>query len=273
MIFVFLVLVVFWLYYYLKLFNPFKLILIIGKKGSGKSTTAVSMIKSFQGSKQLFYDSNLKKWQVFKWQVYTNISGLLVDGVRFINAPERLGELSFPPFSFVVIDEVNLLPGWDNREFKKMNKSTISWLRYQRKHMVRVLLISQTFDIDKKIRSLTDSMFLNKCILGCFSCLRKIDKTVDIESSALDADSQLVDKLAFAPWWIPFSGNIKFLFIPKYMNLFQSYDPPELPSFDFVEISCPKKRSFYFKKPSFLKKYKIKSVRYSGGFRRPPSQS
>lgn len=241
----FLILFLVWIYFYLKLYNPFQLTLIVGKKGSGKSTTATMYAKDFQGKSFLYYDSNKKKWTRQKWQVYTNMD-MYINGVRIFENPENLGNLAFPPYSFVIIDEVNLLPGWDNRDFKNMNKQTLKFFRLMRKHRIRMILISQTFDIDKKIRALVDSIYLSTNFLGIFTLMRKVIKSVTIKTAALDADSQIVDDIKFAPWYIP--GNIKFIFIPKFTKFFKSYDQEPLPFFDFVEVLKNKTKKLKNKK-------------------------
>ena len=49
---------------------------------------------------------------------------------------------------------------WDNRHFKDFKPEVRDWFKLQRHYRVKVYLFSQTFDIDKKLRDLTDDMFL-----------------------------------------------------------------------------------------------------------------
>lgn len=126
----------------LKYNNPYKLILIYGKKGCGKSTIA----------QKILYQ-HMKKG----WKCYCNIGDSRMKGVTQIDA-SHLWEKEYREHSLIVIDEVNLL--WDNREFKTFPKELGAWFRLQRHHKVKVILFSQTADADKKIRDLTDRVYL-----------------------------------------------------------------------------------------------------------------
>lgn len=126
----------------LKYNNPYKLILIYGKKGCGKSTIA----------QKILYQ-HMKKG----WKCYCNIGDSRMKGVTQVDA-SHLWEHEYREHSLIVIDEVNLL--WDNRQFKTFPKELGAWFRLQRHHKVKVILFSQTADADKKIRDLTDRVYL-----------------------------------------------------------------------------------------------------------------
>ena len=125
-----------------KYYNPYKLILIYGKKGCGKSTIA----------QKILYQ-HMKKG----WKCYCNIGDSRMKGVTQVDAA-HLWEREYREHSLIVIDEVNLL--WDNRQFKTFPKDLAAWFRLQRHHKVKVVLFSQTADADKKIRDLTDRVYL-----------------------------------------------------------------------------------------------------------------
>ena len=80
--------------------NPYKLIFIFGKKGSGKSTLMVKYMVKY-----------LKKG----WTVYTDMVGVNISGVRFFDT-NKLAEFKPVEHSVVFLDEVGL--SMDNRNFK-----------------------------------------------------------------------------------------------------------------------------------------------------------
>ena len=128
--------------YTIKFRNPYTLTLIYGKKGCGKSTIAQKII-----------------WNHWKkgWNVYCNIGDSRMKYCEEIDA-SKLWEQQIKEHSLVVIDEVNLL--WDNREYKTFPKELAQWFRLQRHYKIKVILFSQTADADKKIRDLTDRVYL-----------------------------------------------------------------------------------------------------------------
>ena len=85
------------MFYSIKYRNPYKLIFIFGKKGTGKTTTLTNLACSY--SKR-------------GWQVYST------ENVPFakIFSPSNFGTFKFPPNTCVLIDEVSLI--WSNRDFK-----------------------------------------------------------------------------------------------------------------------------------------------------------
>ena len=115
--------------------NPYKLVFVFGKKGSGKSTL-------IQKLSNKYYKNG---WTVYSTEESLNPEILPID-------PKNIYNYEFPEHSCIFIDEVSLI--WDNRDFKTMDKKVIEWFRYQRHHKCRVFLFSQSFDIDKKLRDL-----------------------------------------------------------------------------------------------------------------------
>lgn len=127
-------------------YNPYTLTLIYGKKGCGKSTIAQKLI-----------------YQHYKrgWHIYYNDGDSRFRRGTAIDA-SKLWTYTYEPHSLIVIDEVNLL--WDNRQFKSFPRELGAWFRLQRHYKVKVILFSQTADADKKIRDLTDRVYLCKRI-------------------------------------------------------------------------------------------------------------
>lgn len=92
--------------------NPWKLFLVFGKKGSGKSTYLVKLAVKY-----------LKKGYL----VYTNMDDMTVPGVRLIDI-NQLGEFVPESNSLLLVDEVGMI--WDNRNFKNFKPEVRDFLSY-----------------------------------------------------------------------------------------------------------------------------------------------
>lgn len=193
--------------------NPNKLIFIFGKKGSGKSTYMVYLMLQY-----------LKKG----WNVYTNMSDVVIPGVRLFTI-EQLKTCAPDPHSVLFVDEGGLI--WDNRGFKSFDKGYTEFFKLQRKYKCKVYINSQDFDIDKKIRQLTDSMVLMNCIAGCIGVVRPIIRKVALVEASAQGESRVADNLRFGGLF-----SYRFLWLPKYFKYFDSYKAPERPQIDFKSV-------------------------------------
>lgn len=186
-----------------KFYNPYKLILYYGKKGCGKSTLAQKLI--YQHARQ-------------GWHIYVNDGDSSFRGAVQIDA-SKLWEYNFKPHSLIVIDEVNLL--WDNRDFKTFPKQLCKWFRLQRHYKCKVILFSQTADADKKIRDLTDRVYLIKRYFDCIICAIPYEKDIIyVEPKAEGQISGFIDhykKLNFGPI------NCEYCWLPKWVKTHDSF--------------------------------------------------
>ena len=198
-----------------KYLNPYKLTFVFGKKGSGKSTLLTKLALR-----------HLKSG----WSVFTTEH---VPGTFQITYAD-IGIFEFPPHSAIFIDEASL--GWDNRAYKSMPKSTIEWFRLQRHRKCKVYLFSQTFDVDKKIRDLSDAMFLVSCKFRVFSWGKRIvRRTVLVEASG-DSPSRIDENLAFESLLLAPFGSRTFTFIPRYAPYFDSHSCVPLAPKDYERV-------------------------------------
>ena len=206
---------VFVVYHIVKYRNPYKLYMIFGKKGSGKSTLLT----------KLAIRHKRKGWTVYSTEA--------VPGAYLVK-PEDIGYCYFEPNSVLLVDEVGMV--FDNRNFKNFKPEVRDWFKLQRHYGVKVYLFSQAFDIDKKIRDLTDNMYLVRNWFNCFSVARKINRRITIvhADNGGTGESHLADDMDFTHWLtIPFGGAI-FTWIPAWSKYFNSFAAPELPHKDFV---------------------------------------
>ena len=205
LIFVAVVLLVYWMYWVVRMRNPYNSILYIGKKGSGKSTLITKLVLRYHNTKLLYYDDQERKWKREQWKIYTNTEVFMPFKVHRFNIKE-LGKFIPEPNSVVICDEINLT--WDNRNFKSFSTDIQEFFRLARKLRCKVVMFSQSFDCDKKIRTLVDQMWLLQSFMGVFSYGKRITKVIDIKESALNADSQIVDTLKFQSVLVPHSRTI-----------------------------------------------------------------
>ena len=205
-------------YFVIKFHNPFRLDMIFGKKGCGKTTTLCMLALKYQR----------KGWTVYSTEA--------LPGCRKFDV-QNLGQYHFAKKSVILIDEVGMI--WDNRDFKNFKTHVRDWFKYQRHAQCRVYLFSQTFDIDKKLRDLTDEMYMMVNVLGVLSYGKRIKKKICVVHPSGDGESRLADDLEISPFFTaPFGGRM-FCWIPKYAKYIQSFDIWELPDMPYELVSYP----------------------------------
>ena len=212
--FVFLGLLSFTLVYSRRYANPYKLIFIFGKKGAGKSTLMVKwMLRDLKHG----------------WNVYTDIQDCIIPGVRIINGQD-LSTFIPEPNSAVYLDEVGI--SFDNRNYKNFDSGLRDFFKLQRKYKCKVVINSQSFDVDKKIRDTTDGMILQTSFLNMFTLSRPISRHVALVEATSNGDSRIADNLKFdsiLSW--------RLSFMPKYFKYFKSFSAPPRDPISFKQIA------------------------------------
>lgn len=198
-----------------KFFNPHTLTFLFGKKGSGKSTYMVKLMLR-----------DLKHG----WHVYTNMSDVNIPGVRVFDVVQLI-QCVPEPHSALYIDEAGLV--WEDRSFKSFDKGYTEFFKFQRKYKCKMVINSQAYDVDKKIRVLTDSMALQNNIGNVIGITRPIKRSITLTEPSSESDSRIADRLSFAPFWA-----WKFTFMPRYFKYFDSFDAPKRPPVVFREIGA-----------------------------------
>lgn len=202
-----LVSLIIWHFLTLKYLNPYTMRLFIGSKGCGKSTTAAKF-------RQQYTRRGIP--------IYTNMEDMKVNGVRIYNTYD-LGNYRVDD-RYIQVDEVSLF--FDNRnslnkKYMQDTKNFVKWLRGVRHHRLRVDLFTQSYDCDKKIRTMCDDIYIGMKYFRVLTIWRRLRKNVAIKEAAMDRESQIVDELKFTPWWLP--GSILITYIPKYTKYFDSF--------------------------------------------------
>lgn len=222
-----------------KYLNPFKLTMVFGKKGSGKSTLMV----------RLAYKYLARGWTVFCTE--------RLDGCVHIDYRD-IGYKNIPPYSVLLVDEVGTI--WDNRNYKDFKTEVRDWFKLQRHYKVKVVLFSQTFDIDKKLRDLTDDMYLCTNVLRVFSWAKRITRRVVLVKPGPDTPARIDEELAYDGllWW-PFGSRI-LTFIPRWAPFFDSHNCPPLADAEWIpepELNIPKSLQKTRKKARRKTKYRV----------------
>lgn len=114
----------------------------------------------------------------------------------------------------------------DNRDYKNFKQQTRDFFKLHRHAKLKIYLFSQTFDIDKKLRDLTDEMYLLTNRMRVWSFARRIDKTITI-SKSIDSEgnkmnSTLIEDYKFVP--LIFPGSLEITFIPIWIVFYDSYE-------------------------------------------------
>lgn len=197
------ILVVVFVFLNYKYRNPYKLTFVFGKKGSGKSCFMVRQMHRY-----------LRKG----WNVYTDMSDVKIPGVRLISVGS-LSDFKPDPHSLVCLDEVGI--SMDNRSYKSFPPGLRDFFKYVRKMQVVVIMNSQAFDVDKKVRDTTDHMLLLQSIGSLFCVTRPIHRTITLTAPSAESESRIADLLKFG--WI-FSWKIYYM--PAYFRYFDSKSMP-----------------------------------------------
>lgn len=208
--------------------NPYKLYMIFGKKGSGKTTFMTKLAVQAMRKGKIVY------------------STFYIPGSRLFDTKD-IGRMTFPEGSVVFVDEVGMI--WDNR---KMNLTdwVRDWFKLQRQYKCTVWLASQAFDIDIKLRNLTDGMYMCHCKMGFLSIARKIKRDFTIVQPTAEGEARIADTLEFEPILLALFGfkTIIFTYIPRWTVFFKSFNPKPLPAMIYNDIPIPENLQKYFKK-------------------------
>lgn len=209
------------LYFYLEVcfYNPYKCIFIFGKKGSGKSCYMVRQMHRY-----------LRKG----WHVYTDMQDIQIPGVRIVSL-DVFDTFKPEPHSLVCLDEVGI--SMDNRSFKSFPPGRRDFFKYARKMQCRIIMNSQSFDVDKKVRDTVDGMLLTQSI-GLFTLVRPIYRTLTITAPTADSESRIADTLRFSSFL-----SWKLYFMPLYFRYFDSRAMPYRPDAHYRPCEAPERLS------------------------------
>lgn len=100
---------------------------------------------------------------------------------------DRLGEWTFPPGSYIAIDEAGI--EYNNRKFKSLSQDTIKWFKLHRHYGCDISVWSQSWDdMDVTLRRLADRLYYIKR-MGPFTMMRRVYKRVKVDKET----EQIID--------------------------------------------------------------------------------
>ena len=181
------------------------------------------------------------------WNVYTDMADVKIPGVRVISVGS-LSDFKPEPHSLVCLDEVGI--SMDNRSYKSFPPGLRDFFKYVRKMQVVVIMNSQAFDVDKKVRDTTDHMLLLMSIGSLFCIARPVHRTITLTAPSAESESRIADLLRFG-WF--FSWRIYYM--PAY---FRYFDSKSMPPRDDVPYTVVESDDRYLRGPlyNFLKDVK-----------------
>lgn len=194
--------------------NPFKLYFLFGKKGAGKSTYMVKLMRR-----------DLRHG----WDVYTNMSDVHLDGVRIFSTEDLKKCAPEGSKNALYIDEAGLT--WDKRNFKSFDSGLTEFFALQRKYHCKMVINSQSYDVDLKIRDRVDGMALQTNIGNIIGITRPIRRNIVLTEPVGDAESRIADKLTFAPIWA-----WRLTLLPRYFKFFESFRAPARDALPYMEV-------------------------------------
>lgn len=190
---------------------------IFGSPGCGKTTTAV---------RELYKKRRLYKHRYANFEISEKVG-------KQCNL-KGLGEWTFPPKSYIAIDEAGI--EYNSRKFKSLSQKTIEWFKLHRHYRCDVDVYSQSWeDMDITLRRLADELWYAKKIF-CFTLLRRIYKSVRVDKNT----QQIIDAYRLASFWsflIPFNSSVKLVFRPRWYRYFNSWSVPDTPIKDDWQIA------------------------------------
>lgn len=200
--------------------NPYKLIMVFGKKGAGKTTYLCKLTQNF-----------LRKGR----PVYSTCE---IPGAYKIEGTD-VGRVQFPPESVILMDEVGML--YDNRNWKNgnMTSEVRDYFKLQRHYRHTVYLFSQAFDVDVKLRNLTDYMYMLMNWFGFITVGKQIKRHFVVVEPTGDSESRIADKYVISPFFLTPLGARIFVYIPHWCKLFDSHEAPPLAEKEFKIVPYP----------------------------------
>jgi hypothetical protein len=193
--------------------------MVFGKKGAGKTTYLTKIAQKYLRQGRPVYSTE-------------RIAG------TYLIDPSDVGFVLFPENSVLLLDEVGMY--FDNRNYKNFKPEVRDYFKLQRHYKHTVYLFSQTFDVDIKIRTLCDSMYLLVNYFGWWTVGKQIRRKIVVVKPGENSESRIADELVVTPFFLtPFGARI-FVFIPHWTKFFDSHSLPGLlPSKPFPLVEYP----------------------------------
>lgn len=222
-------LLVYFMYWAFRFRNLYKTIFIFGKKGAGKSTYLCKIAQK-----------HLKKG----WNV---VSTTEIPGCYLIDYKD-IGKIDLPENTLLLVDEVSLV--WGNRDWKNFDKDLQYFIRCHRHLRIKVVMASQSFDVDRIIRDCCDKMYMLVNVCGCLTIGKEIKRKLTVVKPSENAESRIADELVISSPLLFFLGAREFIWVPRWRKYFDSFE----------RKSFPKKQLKLCEYPDGIKRIKNKKL-------------
>lgn len=185
--------------------------IICGLPGSGKSTCAAYITKSFRSRKNKFIK-----------RVYSNVP---IIGAYPYSFKNDFGKYDMSD-AVIILDEAGLEA--NNRDFKNFKYHQLEYLKLLRHRNNILFVFSQTWDdMDLKIRSMAGMIWICK-----LSRIKFVTKLIPVwRQISVDEDDKQMKDIYYLDHPIKRFFTTKRFFRPFYYKMFDSYDAPELPDY------------------------------------------
>lgn len=222
-----------------KYLNPYKLYVLFGPKGVGKSTLLQKLVRYYKKRgytcycnvgdcdspdvKQILIE-DLPRLAEAGHRIYHYNDDKLAKEIRDDYLKRGITYPSaVKPHSIIFHDEINLM--YDNRNFKEFAKDTQKYFRLQRHYKHIYIGFSQTFDCDKKIRDLADVILLcSKKARIFISCKAYYKKPVIISPNENNSRENATATDDFIPMGLLYDMFSPFrAFLPYWCKKHDSY--------------------------------------------------
>lgn len=205
--------------------NPYKLILHVGKKGSGKTCNIVKAA--------YLYNKAGKR-------VFCTEKG--IPNTIYVSA-DCIGRYWFPADgkTVILIDEVGLIwhcRSYADKAYNQYFKSVREWFKYQRHNKCIVECYSQSLDVDKGLRDLCDEIYIHTSFFTLWSKARRVGRRI-VLSAPNSNNNGASDTISEEYYYLPMlsSKAVTFTFIPRWCRKYDSFTRLPLP--DLPEDSIP----------------------------------
>lgn len=189
--------------------NNHKLLILMGKKGSGKTTLSAKFaIEHINKGLPVFSDEPL--YGCYKLE------------------KNWCGRNDFPDDSLLIFDEGMI--EFDNRKFKTFDDALRNFFVMQRHDRISVIVLCQDYNlVDKKVRSLTDSIYVCVNYFNVLTIAKKVHKGIQLSSNN-EGEGSICENFT---WEFPTSWIL--CFIPRWVHFFNSFRTEPKPKVPLVK--------------------------------------
>ena len=208
-----------------------------GSPRCGKSTHIARIVSQNNYKRNWLNPFNyLLPWRLLRLLFHRNRQCFVSDeypvkGAYTFNVKKDFGYKEFPKGSLILIDEASVF--FNNRNYKNLPMEVIDFLKHHGHYKVDIIFFSQSWDdVDITIRRLTVRLFYTFRIGPWLNVARKVKCFVHIDKEK----KQIMDGYGFMSILntLIFNKPIKTMFMPKYWNMFDSYNTKPLPQLKLI---------------------------------------